>query len=419
MVQIHPFAGVRAAPAHAQAIPSVPYDVVSAAEARAILAENPLSFLSVIRSDVDLPGVAPDDDRVYALAGERFRALLADGLMLQDPSPGFYVYEVATGERSFVGIVACVEVGDYESGLIRRHEQTRYDKERDRTRHIEAVNANTGLVFLLYRDPGGLHVRLERLVRTVPVSAEVVTDPGTRHRLHQVDDPSSIAALEGAFGAIDALYIADGHHRAKSAVAVAERRRASGTASTESERFMAVLFAHERVRLHGYSRLVTDLGSLTPAAWLRVLRGIGTVEPIEGVDEHGFHVPPRRPGNEDCRVLHMYLPGQWYEFSFPREQEEGLIRGLDVQFLQDRILDPILGISDPRGDPRLQYLGGAKPLSRLTESVDSGEFAVAFALQPLSIATVLDCADAGLVMPPKSTWFEPKVLSGFVVHLLD
>ncbi len=419
MVQIHPFAGVRPAPAHAQAIPSVPYDVVSAPEARAVLAENPLSFLSVIRSDADLPGVRPDDDRVYALAGERFRALLADGLVLQDPSPGFYVYEVSTGERAFVGIVACVEAGDYESGLIRRHEQTRYDKERDRTRHIEAVNANTGLVFLLYRDPGGLHARLEQLARSVPVSTEVATDPGMRHRLHRIDDPSAIKALEAAFGEVDALYIADGHHRAKSAVAVAEARRASGTASVESERFMAVLFAHERVRLHGYSRLVTDLGPLTPEACLRALRALGTVEPIEGVDTHGFHVPPRTAQADDRHVLHMYLQGQWYELSSPREENEGLIRGLDVQFLQDRILDPILGITDPRGDPRLHYLGGAKPLTRLTESVDSGEFAVAFALQPLPIATVLDCADAGLVMPPKSTWFEPKVLSGFVVHLLD
>ena len=312
MVQIHPFAGVRPAPACAQAIPSVPYDVVSAAEARAVLAENPLSFLSVIRSDVDLPGVKPDDDRVYALAGERFRALLADGLMLQDPSPGFYVYEVSTSERSFVGIVACVEAGDYESGLIRRHEQTRYDKERDRTRHIEAVNANTGLVFLLYRDPGGLHARLEQLARHLPASTEVATDSGMRHRLHRVDDPSAIEALEKAFGAVDALYIADGHHRAKSAVAVAEARRASGTASAESERFMAVLFAHEHVRLHGYSRLVTDLGSLTPEACLRALRALGTVEPIDGVDEHGFHIPPRTRATGDRRVLHMYLPGQWY-----------------------------------------------------------------------------------------------------------
>ncbi len=240
-----------------------------------------------------------------------------------------------------------------------------------------------------------------------------------RHRLHRVDDPSAIEALERAFGAVDALYIADGHHRAKSAVAVAESRRASGTASAESERFMAVLFAHEHVRLHGYSRLVTDLGSLTPEACLRALRALGSVEPIDGVDEHGFHIPPRTRATGDRRVLHMYLPGQWYELSFPREQDEGLIRGLDVQFLQDRVLDSILGISDPRGDPRLHYLGGAKPLTRLTEAVDSGEFAVAFALQPLPIATVLDCADAGLVMPPKSTWFEPKVLSGFVVHLLD
>ena len=241
-----------------------------------------------------------------------------------------------------------------------------------------------------------------------------------RHRLHRVDDPSAIEALETAFGAVDALYIADGHHRAKSAVAVAEARRAAGTASVESERFMAVLFAHERVRLHGYSRLVTDLGALTPEACLRALRALGTVEPIEGVDANGFHVPPRTAGQRGAGASSTCTSrGSGTRLSFPREQDEGLIRGLDVQFLQDRILDPILGISDPRGDPRLHYLGGAKPLTRLTEAVDSGEFAVAFALQPLSIATVLDCADAGLVMPPKSTWFEPKVLSGFVVHLLD
>jgi uncharacterized protein (DUF1015 family) len=182
---------------------------------------------------------------------------------------------------------------------------------------------------------------------------------------------------------------------------------------------MAVLFAHERVRLHGYSRLVTDLGGLSSEAWLRALRALGTVEAIAGVDEHGFHVPPRKLCNGERRVVHMYLPGQWYELVFPRENDEGLVRGLDVQFLQDRILDPVLGIADPRGDPRLAYLGGAKPLSRLVEAVDSGEYAVAFSLQPLPIATVLDCADAGLVMPPKSTWFEPKVLSGFVMHLLD
>ena len=419
MVILHPFAGVRPAPAHAQAIPSVPYDVVSASEARAVLEKNPLSFLSVIRSDADLPDLPADDDQVYALAAARFSDLLADGLVVQDPAPGFYVYEVAAGDRTYTGIVACVEAADYESGVVRRHEQTRYDKERDRTRHIQAVNANTGLVFLLYRDPGGVHARLEMLAAQATPVTEVVNDRGEHHRLYRCDDPRTIEALKAAFGEIDALYIADGHHRAKSAVNVAEERRANGTASPESERFMAVLFAHERVRLHGYSRLVTDLGTLTPEALLRALRALGTVEPIAGVDEGGFHVVPRAPPASGRRILHLYLGGQWYEFVCLRDQGEGLIHGLDVQFLQDRVLGPVLGITDPRGDPRLQYLGGASPLSRLVEGVDSGAFAVAFALQPLPIATVLDCADASLVMPPKSTWFEPKLLSGFVVHLLD
>ncbi len=419
MVQLHPFAGVRPAPAHAQAIPSVPYDVVSAAETRAVLEQNPLSFLSVIRSDADLPDLPADDDQVYALAAARFSRVLADGLMVKDPAPGFYVYEVTTGDRIYTGVVACVEAADYEAGVIRRHEQTRYDKERDRTRHIQAVNANTGLVFLLYRDPGGVHARLEALAAQADPVTEVVNDRGEHHRLYRCDDPATVGALEAAFDNVDALYIADGHHRAKSAVNVAEERRANGTATPESERFMAVLFAYERVRLHGYSRLVTDLGTLTPEAFLRALRALGTVEPISGVDARGFHVVPRTSQASGRRVLHLYFEGQWYEFVCLRAQGEGLIHGLDVQFLQDRVLGPILGITDPRGDPRLHYLGGASPLSRLIEGVDSGEFAVAFALQPLPIGTVLDCADVGLVMPPKSTWFEPKLLSGFVVHLLD
>mgnify|MGYP000868590372 CR=1 FL=1 len=182
MVQLHPFAAVRPAPGHAQAIPSVPYDVVSAAEARAVLEKNPLSFLSVIRSDADLPALPPDDDQVYELAATRFARLLQEGLMVQDPTPGYYVYEIVSGDRVYTGLVACVDVGDYESGVIRRHEQTRYDKERDRTRHIQAVNANTGLVFLLYRDPGGVHARIEGYAgRVVPVM-DVGNDRGERHR---------------------------------------------------------------------------------------------------------------------------------------------------------------------------------------------------------------------------------------------
>ena len=419
MVQLHPFAGVRAAPAHAQAIPSVPYDVVSAAEARAVLEQNALSFLSVIRSDADLPDLPADDDQVYELAASRFSHLLDDALMVQDPAPGYYVYEVVTGDRVFTGIVACVDVGDYESGVIRRHEQTRYDKERDRTRHIQAVNANTGLVFLLYRDPGGVHGRLEAFTERAAPTMDVMNDRGEHHRLYRCDDPAAIAALDSAFAEVDALYIADGHHRAKSAVNAAHERRANGTASAESERFMAVLFAHDRVRLHGYSRLVTDLGSLSPESFLRALRALGTVEPIDGVDVRGFHVAPRTHPSGERRVIHLYLGGQWFEFACRRTPGEGLIHGLDVQFLQDRVLSPVLGITDPRGDPRLHYLGGASPLSRLVAGVDSGDYAVAFAIQPLPIETVLDCADAGLVMPPKSTWFEPKLLSGFTVHLLD
>lgn len=417
MVILYPFSAIRPDQSLAQQIASVPYDVVSADEARACIQKNELSFLRVIRSDAELPGIQPNDDQIYLAAQKRFDEMYTAGQIRTDDQPGLYLYRVVQGDHSFLGLVCCLDVEDYINGTIRRHELTRYDKEEDRTRHIGAVNANTGLVFILYRDQGNLANRLERLVPARASDTEVINEQGEQHQVYQITDEATVATIKTIFSEVPSLYIADGHHRAKSAVNVALKRRQDGTATEESERFMAVLFADDRVKLHGYSRLVTDLGPYTAGTFIEKLKTLGTVTAYGPVDATLDFIPPA--GKTSGRhLLHMYLNATWYELSFPADPTEDEIQALDVQFLQARILEPLLGISDPRGDPRLAYMGGARPLSDLTAEVDAGKYAVAFSVQSLSTSTVLAIADSGQVMPPKSTWFEPKLLSGYLMHRL-
>ena len=418
MVILYPFPAIRPDPVLAQQIASVPYDVVSADEARACIQKNELSFLRVIRSDAELPDLPPNDDQVYLAAQQRYDQLYAAGQIRADDRPGLYLYRVVQGNQVFLGLVCCLDVGDYIDGTIRRHELTRYDKEEDRTRHIGAVNANTGLVFMLYRDQAALADRLEQLVPARAPDTEVTNEQGERHQVYRITEGKTLATIQELFSTVPTLYIADGHHRAKSAVNVALKRRQENTATEESERFMAVLFADDRVKLHGYSRLVTDLGPYTAGTFIEKLRSLGTVTRYGPVDTTRYHIPPA--GETSGRhLLHMYLDSTWYELSFPADPAENQIQALDVQFLQTRILEPLLEIGDPRGDPRLAYMGGARPLSDLTAAVDSGKYAVAFSVQPLSTGTVLTIADNGQVMPPKSTWFEPKLLSGYLMHQLS
>jgi uncharacterized protein (DUF1015 family) len=419
MVEIYRFAAVRPGRQHSNTIPSVPYDVVTAEEARKCIEKNPLSFLRVSRPDAELPGLPPNDDRVYLRAQALFDQMVNDGLLQRDSEPGMYVYRVVQNGDEFIGLVCCVATEDYENRRIKRHELTRYDKEEDRTRHIDVVGANTGLVFLLYRDPGEVFSTIRSLIAGLKPDGSTTTDQGVLHQVYRITDDSTLSRLEELFAVVPDLYIADGHHRAKSAVNVAERRLQEGRSTEESGRFMVVLFAHDRVRIHGYSRLVTDLGRYSPLEFIKVLSENWQVRPYGEIDASGYQIPPMMATVQPMHVMHLYLQGTWYEISRPVRDSADLIGSLDVSVLQKDVLEGILGITDPRGDPRLHYMGGAKPLSELEHLVDTGEFALAVAMQPVRIGKVLAIADMDGVMPPKSTWFEPKLLSGLVIHILD
>ncbi|MFA5330762.1 MAG: DUF1015 family protein [Methanoregula sp.] len=420
MVTIYRFAAVRPAPADAQSIAAVPYDVVTADEAREIIRKNPDSFLTVSRSDAELPDLPPHDDRVYKLARDNFAALISGGRMKKDARPGMYIYRIQQDGDTFVGLCCCLDTGDYRNNHIRRHELTRYDKEEDRTKHIEAVKAHDGPVVLLYRDDDGLFSYIESMITGIGPDAEVRTPQGGIHEIFAVTDPKALDELERRFRQVKSLYIADGHHRAKAAVNLADRKKAAGE-NTDGEigRFMGVLFAHDRVKIHGYSRLLTDIGSFTPTGFLAELRKRYTVTPYGDVDAKGYNIRPHIKDPEKHHVVHIYIGRKWYECSRPIDPKAGPIDVLDVAVLQKTVLEDMLGITDPRGDARLQYLGGARPILDLETLVNDGTYRVAFAMQPVRVGTVLSIADAGGIMPPKSTWFEPKLLSGLVIHSFD
>jgi uncharacterized protein (DUF1015 family) len=421
LVKIYRFAGVRPDRPAAQEIAAVPYDVVTADEARVIISKRPRSFLRISRPDAELPGIPAGDARIYERAKENFDTLLAQGLMQKDASPGMYLYRVRQNGDTFLGLCCCLDVEDYRNNTIRRHEQTRYDKEEDRTRHIEATKTHNGPVVLLYRDTGTIFSFLNTLITpaTAP-DAEVRGEQGGIHQIFRIADPGVLFRIEQEFFQVPSLYIADGHHRAKASVNVADRRITAGLpVCGEVSRFMGVMFAQERVRIHGYSRLLSDLGTYTPLTFLSALEKYFEVTPYGKVRGAEYNIPPKIKKPERYHVMHMYLAGQWYECNRPREKNAAPLDALDVAVLQTWVLEGLLKITDPRGDTRLQYLGGARPVADLEKLVDIGKYQLAFAMQPVKVETVLSIADAGGVMPPKSTWFEPKLLSGLVVHTFD
>ena len=315
MVTIYRFPAVRPAPGEAQAIAAVPYDVVTAEEARAIIRENPDSFLTVSRSDAELPDLPPHDDRVYERARDNFRALIASGRMKKDARPAMYVYRIRQEGDTFIGLCCCLDTDDYRTNKIRRHELTRYDKEEDRTRHIDAVKAHNGPVVLLYRDADHLFSCIESLIsEDKKPDAEVITPQGGIHQIFAITDTTVLDRIERRFRDVVNLYIADGHHRAKAAVNLADRKKAAGERTDgEIGRFMGVLFAHERVRIHGYSRLLTDLGTYTPETFLAELGKRYTVTPYGKVDGRGYNIRPHIACPEKYHVMHLYLEGKWYQ----------------------------------------------------------------------------------------------------------
>lgn len=405
-MNVAPFRGLRPRRDLASRIPSLPYDVLDSTEARQLAEGDPYTFLHVVKAEIDLdPMLDPHDPRVYARARANLDAMRERGWLLPDPRPAFYLYRLRMGGHVQTGIVGAASVDDYLAGRIKKHEHTRPDKEDDRTRHTEALGAHPGPVFLAYRSRSDLD-RLVEEATAAPPRADFVAVDGIGHTLWVVDDLREVARFAAGLAEVPASYIADGHHRAAAYARVASERRARGAAG--ADRFLAVHFPAEQLRILDYNRLVKDLGGLGPAEFLLRAQSAG----FEVINPWPLKRPPERGS------FGAYLEGGWRLLvarAGPAPQGDAVAR-LDVSILQDGLLGPVLGVGDPRTDARLTFVGGIRGVEELERRVDTGEHAVAFALWPTSLDDVMRVADQGAVMPPKSTWFEPKLRSGMVVH---
>jgi uncharacterized protein (DUF1015 family) len=405
-----PFPGLRPAAGLAEAVAAPPYDVVSLEEARAMVAGRPWSFLHVSRPEIDLPdGTDPYDAAVYEGGAATFRRMRQEGVLQADPGPRYYVYRLVQGGHQQTGVVIAASVVAYESGRIRRHELTRPQKEDDRVRHMVALGAQTGPAFLTYR----WNPVLDRLVAEVTAGSPEVdfTAPdGVAHTLWVVAEPQRVEAFSAAFEAVERLYIADGHHRSAAAARLAQvHREAGGAPDAPSRYFLAVAFPDAQMRILAYHRVVRDLGQQTPTSFVERLGEWFEVTPS------GSPVAPAAAGE-----IGLFLESRWLHLrarpgAVPPEDP---VARLDVSLLSERVLGPLLGIEDLRRDPRIDFVGGIRGLEELERRVRSGEMAAAFALGPTRLSDLMAVADAGLMMPPKSTWFEPKLADGLVSHLL-
>ncbi len=410
MPLIVPFAGLRPVPEHAADVVAPPYDVLNTAEARDRARGRPWSFLHISKPEIDLPeGTDPHDDAVYARGAGNLAKMIEAGILIREDRPVYYLYRLIMGDHEQVGLVAAASVDDYLSNRIRKHEYTRPDKETDRVRQIDALNAQTGPVFLTYRHDPDMDALGRRITAQAPLY-DLTADDGVRHTFWVIDDPQDIDTITRTFDAMPNLYIADGHHRSAAAARVAEQRRAAGKGGGAADYFLAVLFPDNQMQILDYNRVVRDLNGLSPQAFLDALADAFVVTPS------GTPVRPARAGE-----FGMYLDGQWYRLAIRPERipADDPVRRLDVSLLQDNLIAPILGITDPRRDDRIDFVGGIRGLGELAKRVDSGEMQVAFSLHPTSMEDLMAVADAEQVMPPKSTWFEPKLADGLVSHVLD
>ena len=413
MALVTPFRAVRPQKKYAGEVASFPYDVLDREEGRAIVRDNPRNFLRVEKSEIDVPNEIQDNDpRVFARARENLRNFIGEGVLFQEEKPCLYVYRQKAAGREQYGLVGCVSVAEYEAGLIKKHELTRVDKENERVNHIETAGAQTGLVFLLYRSRQAIDRIIDAIVKAPP-EYDFTTPDGVTHTAWVVCDDGTIDELKREFSKVECLYIADGHHRAASAATVARMRRGRNPAHNGTEEyntFVATLFSHEQLKILDYNRVVTDLQGMTGQEFLDRIGEKFIVAP-------GF--PERSPSSP--HQFGMYLQGTWYRLEVKPAiyGKADLIGKLDVSILQDHLLGPVLGIKDPRTDDRIKFVGGIRGMDELERMVDQRGYAVAFSLCPPGISELIGIADAGLIMPPKSTWFEPKLRSGLFVHLID
>ena len=404
MATIKPFAALRPKPALAAQICELPYDVMSSEEARQIAANNPLSFLHVSKPEIDLPpGTDPYSPEVYAKGKENLERLIAQGALQQDGQPSFYLYRQIMGSHSQIGLVAAASCEDYLKGIIKKHEFTRFDKEDDRVRHIEALNSQTGPVFLVYRANETINQLTARKTEEKP-DIDFTANDGVRHSAWSIADPAGIRLIETEFGRIPFLYIADGHHRSAAAARVFQTRKGAG----HSAFFLTVIFPHNQVQILPYNRVLKDLNSLTSDQLLEKLDGVFIIKP------NGAAVPARK------HELGFYLSGKWYTLNFrPRfAATTDPMEKLDVTLLQKYVLDSIFGIEDQRTSKRINFVGGIRGTGELEKLVSSGQYACAFSMFPTSIEDLMTIADAGGIMPPKSTWFEPKLRDAMFCHMI-
>ena len=400
---VRPFAGLRPTPDKASEVAAPPYDVLNTTEARQLAQGKPWSFLHISKPEIDLPeDISPYDDAVYAKGAESLQRMISDGILVQDSQPCYYIYRLKMGRHVQTGIVGGGSIEAYEQNRIKRHEFTRPDKEDDRVRQIDVLNTQTGPVMAVHRPDQNLASIVENVTREAP--AYIVTGEGNvEHTLWVVSQSDQITAIHDSFNAMDAIYIADGHHRSAAASRVAALRKDGG------DSFLIVTFPADEVQILDYNRVVKDLNELGKADFLKAVEQTFTLTPQDN---------PYKP--DAACTYGMYLDQQWYGLQIKQPApENNPVASLDISLLSDRLLSPVLAIGDPRVDKRIDFIGGIRGLGELEKRVDSGEWAVAFSLYPTSLSALMDVADANEVMPPKSTWFEPKLADGLVSLVLN
>ena len=414
MAIFRPFQAVRPVPALASKVAALPYDVMNSKEAREMVAGNPYSFLHVDRAEIDLdPAVDIYDEKVYARAAQNLKKMQEDGVYIQDAKPCYYIYRQIMDGRAQSGIVGCASVDDYINNHIKKHELTRADKEADRIRHVDTCDANTGPIFLTYRAREDISAIMKSWMKAHTPVYDFVSEDGISHTVWVIDDEETVKKLEADFEKVPDFYIADGHHRAASAVRVAEKRRAANPGYSGREEFnffLAVLFPDSELKIMDYNRVVHDLAGNSFEEFMEKL------SKVYEISEHkdGMCAPPEK------HTAGMYIGGKWYllrakEGTFDAKDP---VDSLDVSILQKNVLTPILKIDDPRTSDRISFVGGIRGLKELERLVDGGK-AVAFAMYPTGLDELMTIADTNNIMPPKSTWFEPKLRSGIFIHKLS
>ena len=416
MAIVRAFKAVRPAPSLAERVAALPYDVMSSDEARAMVIGNPYSFLHVDKAEIDLdPSVGLYDTCVYEKARDNLNKMITDGVFIQDETPCLYIYKQVMNGRAQIGIVGCASIDDYMNNVIKKHELTRADKEQDRINHVDYCDANTGPIFLTYRAKASINTLVDHVISTEKPVYDFISDDGISHTVWIIRDLAAVDKICKEFEEVENLYIADGHHRSASAVRVGIKRRAAYpdySGNEEFNHFLSVIFPDDQLYIMDYNRVVKDLNGFSKDAFLRKVSENFVIVPYEAD-------APLKPVEK--HTFGMYIDGNWmllkakdgtYDASDP-------VSRLDVSILQDNLLRPILGIGDPRTDKRIEFVGGIRGLNVLSDRVDDGSMAVAFAMYPTTMEDLMDIADAGAIMPPKSTWFEPKLRSGLFIHKLS